>query len=100
MRRLSGSARKRRMRSGAASSTLSFLDRHEVSLPRPGKDLSRPRDLLIGILDHLLPLREPAGDAWDGEHHGEHLHWDVERLVDQAGVEVDVRVELTLDEVF
>src|SRR5437870_10334993 len=84
---------------GGAFPQLSLLDRYEVPLSRPGVDLPRSRDLLIRVLYHLLPLREPAGDAGNGEHHREHLHRDLERLVDQTGVEVDVRVELPLDEV-
>ena len=46
------------------------------------------------VVDHLEPLRDPAARAADREQHREHLHRHPERLVDQPGVEVDVRVEL------
>jgi hypothetical protein len=39
------------------------------------------------------------GQAAEGEQHGEHPGGEAHRLVDQPGVEVDVRVELALDEV-
>ena len=46
-----------------------------------------------------MPLSDPARRAGDGEQDGEHLDWEAHRLVDDARVEVDVRVELPLDEV-
>jgi hypothetical protein len=48
---------------------------------------------------HLPPLRDPPGQPAEGEHDGEHLGGDAHRAVDDAAVEVDVRVELALDEV-
>ena len=44
-------------------------------------------------------MGKPSGGTRDGEQHGEHGHGEAERLVDQAGVEVDVRVQLAADEV-
>src|SRR5262252_5341014 len=73
--------------------------RHEGPLALAEVDLGRPPDLLLGILEHLLPLGEPARRARNREEHREGRGRDPERLVDQAGVEVDVRVELALDEV-
>ena len=67
---------------------------------RPDVDLPRPGDLLIGVLQHLLPLRQPSGDAGDGKEHREHVHGELHRLVNQAGIEIDVGIELPLDEVF
>ena len=32
-------------------------------------ELARTADLLLGILDHLLPLRDPADGAGDREQH-------------------------------
>src|SRR5690606_14097722 len=65
----------------------------------PGIDLARAADPELRILLLLQPVRDPAGGARDGEHHREHLGRDAQRLVDDAGVEVDVRVQLALDEV-
>ncbi|MPM32091.1 hypothetical protein SDC9_78650 [bioreactor metagenome] len=62
-------------------------------------DLARTRDPGLGVGIVLTPLGDPAGQPADGEQHGEHLHREAHRLVDQAGVEVDVRVELARDEV-
>ena len=65
----------------------------------PDVDLPRPRDLLLGVEQHLFPLRHPADRARDGEQHREHVHREAHRLIDQPGVEVDVRIELAADEV-
>src|SRR5689334_424322 len=79
------------------STLLPFVLRHVVADWIAREDLTRARDLLIGVGQHLLPLGEPADDARDGEEDREHLHGEPHRLVDQAGVEVDVRIELALD---
>src|SRR5687767_5762914 len=60
-------------------------------------DLARTRDLLIGIAEHFLPLRQPAGHARNREQHREDAGREAHGLIDQTGVEVDVRVELALD---
>ena len=51
------------------------------------------------ILDHLLPLGDPADGARDGEQHREHVGREAERLQRDARIEVDIRIELLLDEV-
>ena len=48
---------------------------------------------------HLLPVSNPAGESADGEHHGKHVRRDAHGAVENARVEVYVRVELALDEV-
>src|SRR5213082_899149 len=87
-----------RARLAAADRLLPLLDRHVFALARPRVDLARAGDLLLGVVDHLEPLGHPARGARDREHHGEHVGGDVQGLIDQAGVEVDVRVELALGE--
>src|SRR5579875_2871675 len=62
-------------------------------------DLPRARDALLLVEEHLRPLRHPARGAGDREEHGEHLGREAHRVVDDPGVEVDVRVELARDEV-
>ena len=52
----------------------------------------------MGILHHLLPLRDPSRQPAEGKHDREHVGRDAHRPVDDAAVEVDVRIELTLDE--
>src|SRR6478672_6738395 len=55
-----------------------------------GVDLARPGNLLVRVDQHLLPLRQPAGNARDREQHREHLAREPHRLVDEPRVEVDV----------
>jgi hypothetical protein len=62
-------------------------------------DLPRPSDAEVRIAPHLEPLRDPARQAPEREHHREHVGRDAHRLVDGAGTEVDVGVELAFGEV-
>src|ERR1051325_6184046 len=67
-----------------------IVHRYELTLASPGVDLARARDLLLAVLEHLLPLRDPARQAAECEQHGEVVGRVAHRLVDEAGVEVDV----------
>ena len=51
------------------------------------------------VADHLAPVGDPAGESRQREHHGEHLLRDPKRTVEDAGVEVDVRVQVARHEV-
>src|SRR5690606_2497559 len=44
-----------------------LVERHVVALRRAGVELPRPADLLARIGDHLVPLRDPADGASEGE---------------------------------
>src|SRR3989304_6911863 len=57
---------------------------HDLAPPRPNVDLPRPRDLLLWVLDHLPPLRQPAHRTGDGEQHREHLHREAHRPIDYS----------------
>ena len=63
-------------------------------------NLARAGNFLLGVEEHLLPLGDPAGSARNGEEHRKHGHGKAHRLIDEAGIEVHVRVKLALDEVF
>src|SRR5207247_8827186 len=52
--------------------------------------LLRARDLLLVVEHELGPLGHPARRTRDGEQHREHRDGDAHRLVDDAGVEIDV----------
>src|SRR5215468_3737088 len=62
-------------------------------------ELARPGDLLLGVIPHLLPLRQPSARPRDGEEHREHFHGKAHGLIDQSRIEVDVWIELARDEV-
>src|SRR5215204_1038366 len=81
-----------------ARRSLPLLESHVLPLALAVVDLPRARDRLLVVLNELEPLRDPARGARDGEDHREHLGRHAERLVDQARVVVDVRVELPLGE--
>src|ERR1700722_16636033 len=61
--------------------------------------LAGAADLLLRILDHLLPLGDPANGAREREQNREHVGWEAHRFQRYAGIEVDVRIELLLDEI-
>jgi hypothetical protein len=56
-----------------ANSNLACLDRDIGPLGRAGIELPWPPDALQRVLDHLLPLGDPANRARDSEQHGEHV---------------------------
>ena len=60
-------------------------------------DLAGTHDLVLWVLNELIPMREPSCETGESEHDGEHLSGDSEGLVDDTGVEIDVGVELSLD---
>src|ERR1700733_7122451 len=70
-----------------------ILDGHVVTLCGPKINLPRPRDFLLRIEQHFLPLRDPAGRARNREQHGKHRHGEAHRLVDEAGVEIHVGIK-------
>src|SRR3954469_17935554 len=76
-----------------------LLDRHVLAVALALVDLARAGDLRVRVVEHLHPLRDPARRARDREDHREHVGRDLQRLVDQARVVVDVRVELAVGEV-
>src|SRR5437879_4984258 len=63
-------------------------------------NLSRARNFLFRVEEHLFPLRYPARGARNRKQDRKHSHGESHRLVDETGVEVDVGIELALDEVF
>src|SRR5579883_2417634 len=77
-----------------------LCDWHIVAARRTNVELARTPDLLMGILDHLFPLRDPARRARDREEHGEHGHREAHRLQRDPGIEIDIWIKLLLDEIF
>src|SRR5215210_4942205 len=77
---------------------LPLVDRGVLPLPLAVVDLTRPGDRLLVVVDELEPLSDPARGTRDGEDDREHLRRHADRLVDQARVVVDVRVQLSLGE--
>src|SRR3972149_6042642 len=75
-------------------------NRRVIPLRRTGVKLARAADLLVRVLDHFLPLRDPADRTRHREQHGEHRGGKAHRLERDARIEVDVRVKLLLDEIF
>src|SRR5260221_3886326 len=75
-----------------------FPDRHELPALRAVVELARAADLVLGIGDHLLPLRDPADGARERKDAGEHRHGDAQGALHDSGVEIDVRIELALNE--
>src|SRR5262247_3579387 len=75
------------------------VERHVVPPGRAGVNLPRPTDAVLWILHHLFPLADPAHRARHREQCGEHAGREAHRLQDDAGIEIDVRVQLAVDEV-
>ena len=48
---------------------------------------------------HFHPVRDPARQSPHGKQNRKHLHGNTQCAVDDAGVEVDIRIQSSLDEV-
>ena len=66
----------------------SEFHRHVGALGGTCIKLARPADALRGIVDHLLPLRDPARSAGDGIDHCKHVRREAERLQRDGRIEV------------
>src|SRR6267143_3037925 len=77
-----------------------LIDRNVMTRVVPEIDLARACDFLLGVEKHLFPLRDPPGSARNREQDGKHGHWETHRLINEAGVEIHVGIELALHEVF
>src|SRR5438046_10015974 len=88
------------MRCLVVSDALSALrDRSHVAPLCARVELPRASDLLLGIRNHFVPLRDPAYGPRQREDRSEQADWNTERALHDARVEIDVRVELALHEV-
>ena len=76
-----------------------LLARNVVSCPGTSVNLPRSRDFLFRIEQHLLPLRDPASRSRNREQHGKHFDRKPHRLINEARIEVHVRVQLARDEI-
>src|SRR4249919_1692665 len=83
----------------AAARWSALLDTGVIALGVAGVDLPRTADSRLRIHLLLQPVGDPSRGPRDGEHDGEHFRRNAQCLVDDARVEIDVRVELALDEV-
>ena len=72
---------------------------HELSALVALVDLARADDLVLWVLDELIPMSQPACKTGQGEHNREHLRGDSEGFIDHTRVEIDVGVELAGDKV-
>src|SRR5437879_2517972 len=77
-----------------------LIDRKVMTRFVPEIDLPRARNFLLGVQEHLFPLRNPAGSTRNREQNGKHGHRETHRLINEAGVEIHVGIELALHEVF
>src|ERR1700728_3344413 len=87
------------LRAWAIGRILSLVDRLIVPLSGAGIELARAADPHVRIGNHLLPMRDPAGSARDGEQHGEHGARYPQGAIDDARIEVDVGIELARHEI-
>ena len=65
----------------------------------PGVVLPGPHNLVLGVIEELIPMSQPSDSSRNHEKHGEHVSGESHSLVDDSTVEIDVRVQLPLNEV-
>src|SRR5215213_1473930 len=89
-----------RLVSSALPASGALADRLHGARGGAGVKLTRAADLVLRVGDHLVQLRDPADRAGQREDRGEQADRDADRALDNAGIEIDVRVELAGHEVF
>jgi hypothetical protein len=62
--------------------------------------LSGSDNLVFRVRNEFIPVRKPACYSGNREQHREHIRWESHGFVDNSRIEINVRVELTGDEVF
>src|SRR3984893_14947772 len=90
---------RRACRSATALAIFAPRDRLVVPALRAGIELARTADLLFRVLDHFLPLGDPADAAGEREQDGKHRGRKTDRLEGDARIKINVRVKLLLDEI-
>src|SRR5258708_38718033 len=86
---------RRAQRSGGQSlANLALFQLRVLSPWGAGIELARTADSHVRIGDHFLPMGNPSCGARDGEHDREHGTRNSESAVDDARIEIDVRVQL------
>src|SRR5690554_2448480 len=83
----------------AAARTADYLRSRHVPLGLAGVQLTRTPDLVVGIGQHLVPLRDPAHRTRQREDGGEQRSGNTDGTLHDTRIEVNVRVQLALDEV-
>src|SRR5260370_13769942 len=76
-----------------------LIDRNVMTSVMAEVDLAWPRNLLLGVEEHLFPLRDPPGSARNREQYWKHRHREPHRLINEAGVKIDVGLQFALHEV-
>src|SRR6516164_9160357 len=69
----------------------SFFQRQVRHVAFADVDLLRPENAVVFQL--FEPVREPAGDAGDGENWCEYIAGNAKCLIDDAGIEIDVGID-------
>ena len=77
-----------------AAANHAVIHRHVIADSRTRINLTRPIDATCFFVTLLTPVRQPAGQSSDGEHHGEHIGRNSHRTVQDTAVEIDVWIEL------
>lgn len=78
---------------------LPFRHLDELSFAVPDVVLSRSVNVVLGVVEELGPVSDPAYDTGNCEEDGVHVGWKSHGSVDKAAVEVDVGVKFSGDEV-
>jgi hypothetical protein len=86
----------------AVNAEVSFgtlADVHVVASRSTGVMLSWSHDFVLRIVQEFVPVREPSNYSGNHEEHGEHVSGESHSFVDDSTVEINVRVQLSVDEV-
>ena len=78
---------------------LSLRHLNELPFAVPDVVLSRSVDVVLGVVEELGPVSDPADDTGNCEEDGVHVGGEAHGSVNKAAVEIDVGVEFSGDEI-
>jgi hypothetical protein len=76
------------------------IDAYHIPSLVARENLARLGSFLFRFLQHLLPLRQPSHCLGNAKQHREHIRFKPNRLVNDARVRTDDRVQLAFNEAF
>ena len=77
-----------------------MFNRYVIALNRARIELARATDASMRVGNHFAPVGNPADGTADSEHNREHRKRYVQCPINDAGIKIDFRVLILLDEVF
>lgn len=61
--------------------------------------LSWSDNLVFGVIEEFIPMGEPSDNSRNHEQDWEHVSWESHSFIDNATVEIDIRIKLSFNKI-